>query len=113
MLYIIQIISSSQCISCEDAGRLQKEDQHEERCHEANHDAVELFPVERLAVPLHFIDDVVRRHNPAEQEGRQQCDEGHHHAVADVVHDVEQLADRAVRQLHFKVEDAVAEGDDG
>ena len=37
-----------------------------------------------LAVALHLVNDVIRCHDPANQDGRQQGNERHHDAVADV-----------------------------
>ena len=88
-------------------GGLQKQHQHHHRGNIADHHPVEFLAAEGLAAPLHLINDVIRRHDPADQDGGQQGDERHHNAVADIVHDIQQLSRRAVGQLHLKIEDAV------
>ena len=87
--------------------RLQKQNKHHDRGDEANHHTVKFFPVEGFAVPLHLINDIVGCHNPANQDGREQCDKRHHDAVADIIHDVKKLSGRAVRQFHLYIDDTV------
>ena len=88
-------------------GRLHKQHQHHNRGNIAHHDSVELFAAERLAVALHLANDIIRRFDPADQYRGQQRNQRQHNAVADVVHDVQQLTDRAVGQLNLEVEHAV------
>ena len=61
----------------------------------------------------HLADDVVRRFDPADENCRQQRNERHHDGVADIVHEVQQLTDRAVGQRQLKIELAVAQRNDG
>ena len=84
-----------------DPGGLQKQHQHHHRGNIADHHPVELLAAEGLAVALHLVNDVIRRHDPANQDGGQQGNERHHDAVADVVHDIQQLSRRAVGQLYL------------
>ena len=77
---------------------MQEEDEYQNGCNIADHDDVHLFPAEALAVALHLADDELRRFDPADQDRGQKRDERHHAAVADVVHDVQQLRGGAVRQ---------------
>ena len=79
-----------------DPGGLQKQHQHHHRGNIADHHPVELLAAEGLAVALHLVNDVIRRHDPANQDGGQQGNEGHHDAVADIVHDIQQLPHRSV-----------------
>lgn len=60
---------------------------------------------------MEFVDDVVGGDHPADEDGGQQGDEGHHHAIADVVHQIQQLAYGAVGQGDIQIEQAVAQGD--
>ena len=55
-----------------------------------------------------FLDDPGGADHPADQDGRQHGDEGHHKAVADVIHEVQKLSDAAGRKLNFYIEKAVA-----
>ena len=92
--------------------RLKKQNQHNHRCDEANHDGVHFLAAEVFAVSFHLVDDVIRGYDPADEDRGEQGDQRHHEAVADVIHDIQQLAGGTVGQLHLKVEDAVAQGDD-
>ena len=47
------------------------------------------------------------------ENGGQEGDKGHHHAVAHIVHDIQKLSGGSVWQLSFKIEQAVAQGDHG
>ena len=96
-----------------DPSGLQKQHQHHYRGNIADHHPVELLAAEGLAVALHLVNDVIRRHDPADQDGGQQGNERHHNTVADVVHDIQQLRRRAVGQLYLKIEDAVTQRNDG
>lgn len=97
--------------SGKDACGLQEQHQHHNRGNVADHDPVDLFAGEAGTALLHLLHHIVRADHPSDQDGGQQGDQGHHHAVADIVHDVQQLAGGAVGQLHLKVEDAVTQGD--
>ena len=54
-----------------DSGGLQKQHQHHHRGNIADHHPVELLAAEGLAAPLHLVNDVIRRHDPADQDGGQ------------------------------------------
>ena len=69
--------------------RLHKQYQHHNRGNIAHHNSVELFSAECLTVALHLANDVIRRFDPADQNRGQQCNQRHHNAVADVVHNVQ------------------------
>ena len=64
-----------------------------------------------LPVLFHFADDPVWLYDPADQDAREQRDERHQEAVADIVHQIQELSSRSVRQLQLKVEYVVAKAD--
>ena len=90
----------------------QKQNEHDHGNNVAHHHAVELCAAEVLAVFLDLGDDPLRPHNPADQNARQQADEGHEETVADVVHHVEQLRGRTVGQRQLEVERVVTKADE-
>ena len=75
-----------------DPGGLQKQHQHHHRSNVSDHHPVEFLAAEGLAVALHLVNDVIRCHDPADQDGGQQGNERHHNTVADIVHDIQQLS---------------------
>ena len=93
-------------------GRLHKQYQHHNRGNIAYHNGIELFAAECLAVALHLANDIIRRFDPANQNRGQQRNQWHHNAVADVIHNVQHLADRIVGQLYLEVEHAVPQRND-
>ena len=93
-------------------GGLHKQYQHHNRGNIAHHNGVELFAAEGFAVALHLTNDVIRCFDPADQNRGQQRNQRHHNAVADVIHDVQQLADRTVGQFDLEVEHTVSKGND-
>ena len=64
-----------------------------------------------FAVLFDLVDDPVRFYDPADQDAREQGDERHQEAVADIVHQIQNLSGRSVRQFQFKVEYVVAKAD--
>ena len=62
-----RIASLFLCGLLDNAGRREEEHQHHDRRDIANHDDVHFLAAERLAAPLHLVDDFVGRHNPADQ----------------------------------------------
>ena len=115
-MYELQKASAAFLSAAEDqaakAGGGQKQDEHDHGHDVLHHHAVKLCPAKVLAVFLNLGDDPLRAHDPADEDARQQADEGHEEAVADVVHHVEQLRGRAVGQRQLKVERVVAEADE-
>ena len=91
--------------------RLQEKNEHDHRHNILDHDPVQPLQTELAPAVLDFLDDPGRTDNPADQNCRQHRDEGHHEAVADVVHQVQELADAAVGQRKLNVELAVAQRD--
>lgn len=92
--------------------RRKEEDEHDHRHYILDHDPVEALEAELASAVLDFFDDPIRADNPADQDRGQHRDEGHHEAVADVVHQVQKLADTAVGQRELNIELAVAQRDD-
>ena len=66
-----------------------------------------------MSAAFHLLDDEGRLFHPADENGGQEGDKGHHHAVAHIVHDIQKLSGGSVWQLSFKIEQAVAQGDHG
>ena len=96
----------------QNSSRLQKENEHDHRHDILDHDPVETLQAESPAAVLHFLDDPVGADHPADQDGGQHGNEGHHEAVADVVHKIQKLTDTAVGERKLHIELAVAQGDD-
>ena len=61
---------------------------------------------------LNLLHDPGRSDDPADQDRGQEGDKGHHEAVADIVHQVQDLGYTAVGQGDLHIKDAVAQGDD-
>ena len=96
----------------QDSGGSKEQDEHDHRHDVLDHDPVEVLQAELPAAVLDFLDDPVGADDPADQDRGQHGDEGHHEAVADVVHQVQELADTAVGQRELHIELAVAQCDD-
>ena len=92
--------------------RLQEENEHDHRHDILDHNPVEALESELPAAVLDFLDDPVRADHPADQDSRQHGDEGHHKAVADVVHQIQKLAHAAVGQRELNIELAISQRDD-
>ena len=100
------------CSDIQNPRRSKEQNKHDHRHDVLDHDAVEVLEAEPPAAVLDFLDDPVGADHPADQDRGQHGDEGHHEAVADVVHQVQELADAAVGQRDLHVELAVAQRDD-
>ena len=96
----------------QDPHGLEKEDQHDHRDDIPDHEPEEALEAEPSPAVLHFLDDPVRTYDPADQDRGEEGDKGHEEAVADVIHDVEDLPDAPVRQRDFHIEETVPQGDD-
>ena len=92
--------------------RRQEEDEHDHRHDVLDHDTVQPLKPELAPAVLDFFDDPVGTYDPANQDRGQHRDERHHKAVADVVHEVQKLADAAVGQRKLDVELAISQSDD-
>ena len=96
----------------QDAGRGKEQDEHDDRYDVLDHDPVEALEAELAAAVLDFFDDPVRTDHPADQDRGQHGDEGHHETVADIVHQIQELADAAVGQRELHIELAISQRDD-
>ena len=82
--------------SGQNAGGLQKQDQHHNGGHIADDDGVQGLAGELAAALFHLLRNELGFEHPADENGGQKGDQGHHYAVADVVHNVQQLGGGAV-----------------
>ena len=62
-----------------------------------------------MSAPLHFVDHIIRCHQPSNQNGRKQGNERHHHTIANVVHDIEKLSGGAIWKLYLKIENTISQ----
>lgn len=88
---------------------MQEDDQHDNRHDVPDHHGIELFSAEHLSATLHLLGNPCRFHDPSDQDRGEQRDKGHHKAVADVVHDVQQLPGTAVGERSLHIENAVSQ----
>lgn len=92
--------------------RLQEENEHDHRHDVLDHDPVEALEAELATAVLDFLDNPGRTDDPADQDRREHRDERHHEAVADVVHEIQELANASVGQRELNIELAVSQRDD-
>ena len=102
------LISENQI--CESGG-YKKQDQHYDRHDIADHETVQTGAPEGFSVSFHFTDDPVRSDHPADQNTGQEGDERHQEAVAEIVHNIEQLCDGSVWKLQLKIKLVVTKTD--
>ena len=64
-----------------------------------------------MAAGFHFLADPLWSYNPAYKYAGQQRDKRHQEAVADIIHKIQKLSSRSIRQLQFKVKDIISQTD--
>lgn len=99
-------------VSVEDAEGLQEQDKQQDRRDELDKQSVHRFAAEGEPALFEFADDPVRTGNPADQDTFADSDDRHGDVVADVVRQVEDLGDGAVRQRQLEIELVIAQADD-
>ena len=92
--------------------RFEQEDQEQHGRDESDHDRVELSASESLAVLGRFRDDHFGLGNPTDQDAGSDRKERHEDVVAQVIHDVQYLGLRSVRERCLKVQDVISETHD-
>ena len=99
-------------LNIEDSRRHQEQNKHDDRHCETDHKGITAFHRERFSPVLHLFYDPAGSHDPSDQESREQGDKGHHNTVADIVHQIQELADASVGERQFQIKKAVSERND-
>ena len=111
-LQSLQSLQTPDCLQTQDSCGLQEQDEHDHGHNISDHDRVKFPQREFPAAEFNFLDDPVRTDHPADQDGGQHGDEGHHETVADIIHQIQDLSYAAVGQGKLNIEDAVTQRDD-
>ena len=91
---------------------LHKQHSHNYRNDIFYHNNIHSFSAEFFAVSLHFVDNPLWFYNPADENAGENCNNRHKEAVADIVHQIQELADASVGERQFQIKKAVPERND-
>ena len=90
----------------------QKNDEEQDWCNELNHYNIKCLANELFTVEGDFVDCSLWLSNPADEDTSKKSNDWHEDVVAQVVEDVEDLTNTAVRKLEVEVEYVVSQTND-